>query len=174
MIGEKIKNSRKQMGLTQAELVKKAQNEFSKENYGAEVKIFDQAQLSKWENGEQIPNIKNLCLLSMLLNVSFFDLSSTKNSEFIDNFYQSGYNLAKSIEQDLTTQIHKLLNYIKSEDIRKINQQILELYIYNNKEMPKEIAVMIPICYTEKKESSDYISYIQAFISGLNNGNIKK
>lgn len=175
MIGDRIKNRRKEVGLTQEELVKKAYKEFEKENNNGEIKIFDQAQLSRWENGEQIPNTKNLWLLSMLLDISFFDLNSGEDNKIIENFYYGGYNLARNVKKDLGTTIYKLLEYVKNIKIKEINQEILELYIYNKIEMPEDIAIMIPI-YSANKEKGEekYISYVQAFISGLNNGNLKK
>ena len=52
MIGETIKNRRNKLGLTQEELVKKAREVYENENLQEEIKVFNQAQLSKWENGE--------------------------------------------------------------------------------------------------------------------------
>lgn len=175
MIGEKIKNRRKEIGLTQEELVKEAYKKFEKDTNGEKIKIFDQAQLSKWENGEQIPNARNLWLLSMLLDISFFELNVEEDNKIIENFYHSGYDLAQKIGENLNTTIYKLLELAKNKKITEINQEILELYIYNKIEMPEDIAIMIPIYSANKEQGEEkYISYIQAFISGLNNGSLKK
>ena len=174
MIGDKIKNRRKEIGLTQEQLVKEAYKQFGKDTNGEKNKIFDQAQLSKWENGDQIPNTKNLWLLSMLLDISFFELNFEEDNKIIENFYQGGYDLAQKIKKDLSTTIYKLLELTKKGNIKELNQTILELYIYNKIGIPEDIAIMIPI-YSANKEVGEekYISYIQAFISGLNNGSLK-
>lgn len=175
MIGEEIKNRRKEIGLTQEELVKEAYKRFGNDTNGEKIKIFDQAQLSKWENGEQIPNTRNLWLLSMLLDISFFKLNFEEDNKIIENFYHGGYDLAQKIGKNLDTKIYQLLEFTKNRKIKEINQEILELYIYNKIEMPEDIAIMFPIYLANKEQEEDkYISYIQAFISGLNNGNLKK
>lgn len=177
MIGEEIKIRRKQLGLTQEELVQKAYKQYQvdKEKYGVEFKIFDQAQLSKWENGEQIPNTKNLWLLSILLDMSFFELNTTEDSKIVKTFFHSGYCLAVRVKGDLNAKIHELLEYTKNRKIQEINQAILELYVDNKIEMSEDIAIMIPISYVNKEEGEEkYLSYILSFISGMNNGNIEK
>lgn len=173
MIGEKIKKRRKEMGLTQEELVKKAQElqKEQKDKYNIEDKTFDQSQLSKWENNEQVPNTKNLWLLSNLLEVSFFELDTPTNNERIQLFYNSGYDLATKIEQDLRLKINILMKHNEQEKTKELFSEILELYMYNNIQIPDNIGIMIPI-FSANKEN--YSEYINAFITGLFNGNLKK
>ncbi len=176
MIGETIKNRRNKLGLTQEELVKKAREVYENENLQEEIKVFNQAQLSKWENGEQKPNTKNLWLLSIILETPFFEFTNQEDdNEIIKNFYNAGYCLAKKIQKDISSKIYKLLEYVKNEKMNEVNQEILELYISNNELMPEDIAVMMPIYLANKDYAKEkYVSYIHSFISGLNNGNLKK
>ena len=111
----------------------------------------------------------------MLLDISFFKLNFEEDNKIIENFYHGGYDLAQKIGKNLDTKIYQLLEFTKNRRIKEINQEILELYIYNKIEMPEDIAIMFPIYLANKEQEEDqYISYIQAFISGLNNGNLKK
>lgn len=178
MIGESIKNRRKELGLTQEQLVGKAYKEFEKEICDEDIKIFNQAQLSKWESGEQIPNTKNLLRLSQILDISFFDLITVKEDDgIVQKFYDTGYDLGKNIETDLKPKILKLLDYIKNKKMKALIQNFLELFAYNNMFIPEDIAIMIPIYQMNKEKEigeDRFISYIQSFIMGLHNGNLKK
>ncbi len=178
MIGENIRNRRNELGLTQEQLVKKAYKKFEKEICDEDIKIFNQAQLSKWESGEQIPNNKNLLRLSQILDISFFELITVeRDDDIIKNFYDCGYDLGKSIEKDLKIKILELLDYIKNKKMKELIQNFLELYAYNSKFIPEDIAIMIPIYEINKEKEigeDRFISYIQSFIIGLHNGNLKR
>ncbi len=176
MIGENIRNRRKEIGLTQEQLVEKAYKEFEQEICDEDMKIFNQAQLSKWESGEQIPNTKNLLRLSRILDTSFFKLITDKeNDEIVQKFYDAGYDLGKNVKEDLKTKILKLLDYIKNKKMTEVIQDFLELYAYNSMFIPEDISIMIPIYEMNKETEEDrFISYMQSFIMGLHNGNLKR
>lgn len=75
----------------------------------------------------------------------------------------------------MRVQTLKILNNIKNENLNEIINTILELYRANCILIPEEIAIMIPIYYSNKDDVQDtFLSYVSAFMMGLYNGNSKK
>ena len=75
MLGEKIKNLRKENKMTQAELSEKLNSQFGLNT--------DRVMISKWETGFQTPIVSTLSCLAQLFNVSLDYLSGTENEEKI-------------------------------------------------------------------------------------------
>jgi len=78
-LGEKIKEARKQCGLTQEQL--------------AEKMLLSRSAIAKWESDKGLPDVENLKTLSQLLNVSVDYLLG--NGETVTDFViREAYNLA--------------------------------------------------------------------------------
>lgn len=73
MLGEKIKNLRKENKMTQAELSERLNSQFGLNT--------DRVMISKWETGFQTPIVSTLSCLAQLFGVSLDYLSGTENEE---------------------------------------------------------------------------------------------
>ena len=93
MLGEEIKNRRLELKMTEKELVQKA-IEYS----GTDQNVFDEAQLIKWENNEEMIDIKNLWLLSKLLDYPILKFTNEQKKELNDIYYSYGLNIDENIE----------------------------------------------------------------------------
>ena len=165
MLGEEIKNRRLELKMTEKELVRKA-IEYS----GTDQNVFDEAQLIKWENNEEMIDIKNLWLLSKLLDYPILKFTNEQKKELNDIYYSYGLNIDENIElSDMETLAKKLSKYITEKNLNDINQLLLETYIYKGLKIPKEIALLLSLSMMYKdEEKEEYLLYIQSYIKGLN------
>ncbi len=165
MLGEEIKNRRLELKMTEKELVQKA-IEYS----GTDQNVFDEAQLIKWENNEEMIDIKNLWLLSKLLDYPILKFTNEQKKELNDIYYSYGLNIDENIElSDMETLAKKLSKYITEKNLNDINQLLLETYIYKGLKIPKEIALLLSLSMMYKdEEKEEYLLYIQSYIKGLN------
>lgn len=165
MLGEEIKNRRLELKMTEKELVQKA-IEYS----GTDQNVFDEAQLIKWENNEEMIDIKNLWLLSKLLDYPILKFTNEQKKELNDIYYSYGLNIDENIElSDMETLAEKLSKYVTEKNLNDINQLLLETYIYKGLKIPKEIALLLSLSMMYKdEEKEEYLLYIQSYIKGLN------
>lgn len=164
MLGEEIKNRRLELKMTEKELVQKA-IEYS----GTDQNVFDEAQLIKWENNEEMIDIKNLWLLSKLLDYPILKFTNEQKKELNDIYYSYGLNIDENIElSDMETLAEKLSKYVTEKNLNDINQLLLETYIYKGLKIPKEIALLLSLSMMYKEEEEEYLLYIQSYIKGLN------
>ena len=165
MLGEEIKNRRLELKMTEKELVQKA-IEYS----GTDQNVFDEAQLIKWENNEEMIDIKNLWLLSKLLDYPILKFTNEQKKELNDIYYSYGLNIDENIElSDMETLAKKLSKYITEKNLNDINQLLLETYIYKGLKIPKEIVLLLSLSMMYKdEEKEEYLLYIQSYIKGLN------
>ena len=165
MLGEEIKNRRLELKMTEKELVQKA-IEYS----GTDLNVFDEAQLIKWENNEEMIDIKNLWLLSKLLDYPILKFTNEQKKELNDIYYSYGLNIDENIElSDMETLAEKLSKYVTEKNLNDINQLLLETYIYKGLKIPKEIALLLSLSMMYKdEEKEEYLLYIQSYIKGLN------
>ena len=165
MLGEEIKNRRLELKMTEKELVQKA-IEYS----GTDQNVFDEAQLIKWENNEEMIDIKNLWLLSKLLDYPILKFTNEQKKELNDIYYSYGLNIDENIElSDMETLAEKLSKYVTEKNLNDINQLLLETYIYKGLKIPKEIALLLSLSMMYKdEEKEEYLLYIQLYIKGLN------
>ena len=165
MLGEEIKNRRLELKMTEKELVQKA-IEYS----GTDQNVFDEAQLIKWENNEEMIDIKNLWLLSKLLDYPILKFTNEQKKEINDIYYSYGLNIDENIElSDMETLAEKLSKYVTEKNLNDINQLLLETYIYKGLKIPKEIALLLSLSMMYKdEEKEEYLLYIQSYIKGLN------
>lgn len=165
MLGEEIKNRRLELKMTEKELVQKA-IEYS----GTDQNVFDEAQLIKWENNEEMIDIKNLWLLSKLLDYPILKFTNEQKKELNDIYYSYGLNIDENIElSDMETLAEKLSKYVTEKNLNDINQLLLEIYIYKGLKIPKEIVLLLSLSMMYKdEEKEEYLLYIQSYIKGLN------
>lgn len=165
MLGEEIKNRRLELKMTEKELVQKA-IEYS----GTDQNVFDEAQLIKWENNEEMIDIKNLWLLSKVLDYPILKFTNEQKKELNDIYYSYGLNIDENIElSDMETLVEKLSKYVTEKNLNDINQLLLETYIYKGLKIPKEIVLLLSLSMMYKdEEKEEYLLYIQSYIKGLN------
>ena len=165
MLGEEIKNRRLELKMTEKELVQKG-----REYRGTDQNVFDEAQLIKWENNEEMIDIKNLWLLSKLLDYPILKFTNEQKKELNDIYYSYGLNIDENIElSDMETLAEKLSKYVTEKNLNDINQLLLETYIYKGLKIPKEIALLLSLSMMYKdEEKEEYLLYIQSYIKGLN------
>ena len=153
MLGEEIKNRRLELKMTEKELVQKA-IEYS----GTDQNVFDEAQLIKWENNEEMIDIKNLWLLSKLLDYPILKFTNEQKKELNDIYYSYGLNIDENIElSDMETLAEQLSKYVTEKNLNDINQLLLETYIYKGLKIPKEIALLLSLSMMYKDEEKEEI-----------------
>lgn len=181
MIGENIKRRREELGLSQSQLTEKAREFKASVNKGSdisEVRCFDQAQLSRWENNERTPSLENMNLLATILNCNLEDLTDNDMKAGIyQKFYDEAYRIAhnktiKSNREEIKIQVFKLNNAMHSKNINDIVHLLLETYLICDEKID-EIGEMIPevLCREmDKKDNEFFMLCMYRFIMGLHNG----
>lgn len=153
-IGEKIKQIRKEEGLSQEQLAEKMN--------------VSRAAIAKWENENGIPDIENLIKLSQLFNISIDELvgNSVKNITEKSGSEDNTYYIGKKCSVDLidwndgifdsyiVSQDEKFLYYITFEKKRKIVGALSKPYIKK-----------ITLCSKKEKQEVDLSDF-----TGLQSG----
>lgn len=165
MLGDEIKKRRLELGMSEEELINKAKEKYKN---NAE-QVFDEDKLSKWENNELIPNANELWILCDLLEYSILKFTTAQKSKVETNYYANSFALVEKIGTEKTDKlIEELSDGVKNEDFSRINQTLLEVYIYNKIEIPKDMALLLSLSmFYNDEEKEEYISYINSFIKGL-------
>lgn len=153
MLGEKIREARINKGLTQEDVVTKA-----KELYGDKQKTFNAKQLWNWEDNRYMPNLKNLKILSEILEVSPNYLLSSDNE--IEKAYYEGFKIGNSIEYKEHYQLDII--HITEANIEKRLEIIAKICSMN------ELA--IPDIITSSISNTNFADILISFVMGLNNG----
>lgn len=171
-IGKNIKERREKLGLTQLQLVERAKEyvcNLEKEGITIE-KGFDQAMLSKWENGEKKPNIDKVRLLSTLLNISMGELlDGEQQNDIIKIFYDEGFELARKYYKGSNSMNLKLHNAVKLQNSNQLIILLLEMFVASSKEMPTEMSQII-LEYIQDHNFKKFEVYIYSFQMGFHNG----
>ena len=179
MIGNKILERRKELGLSQEQLVKKAKELILLEGY--DIRAFNQAQLSRWESNEIKPNDSNLYLLSQLLNCTPDYFTGEKKENMHKKFYDEAVRLTrlesdalnsvpdKELENKLKTTTAYVLEAIKKENLQETIDLFIRLILLTGKSCSTEISIAIPQVLAGDLSESDFYKYMLSFLAGLNN-----
>lgn len=170
MIGEKIVKRRKELGITQEELVLKAE-EYKKEESkkGLEVQIFNQAQLSRWENNQYKPNTSNMTLLSILLNCDIEYLMDTKiSNNLCELFFKEGVRISEDKELNIKENAYKLLETIRKRNMSETISNFIELILKCRKSVSLEVSGIVPQVLSKSLSENSFYNYMMCFVAGLN------
>lgn len=190
MIGDNIAKRRKELGLTQSELIEKAQELIKNTQDNENKSTFTQARLSNWENNTKTPSMRNIMILSQMLNCSIEYLMGDKLKDNMNkNFYNEavritrdyskvegdcqGYSyltLAPDIEviKNISVPKIQLLEAIKKEKISEVIYWFLKIILICQKELNQELSCTIPEVYSGILSEDTFYKYMLCFCAGLN------